>query len=85
MKATLTLDDDVVSLLEQMSRGAGFQELGNELLRSGFGSMGLRRSRMQRDPEGDTYTRPHHPGRCLLDNLDHVAGVLAHAEGEDFR
>ena len=84
MKATLTLDDDVASLLEQMSRGAGSQELGNELLRSGFGSM-VRRSRKQHDPEGESYTRPHNPGRCLLDNLDHVAGVLAQAEGEDFR
>ena len=91
MKATLALDDDVATLLDEAVRnqGRGLQEMGNELLRRT-----LKRLRPQARGEGTLepqpstsvpHTKSFPSGRCHLNNVDNVAEVLAWAEGERFR
>ena len=81
MRTTLTLEDDVASLLKKVRKRAkgSLKKVVNEALRRGL-------SEMDNPPE------PHPPyrvkplpvGRCLLGDIDDIAEVLAVAEGEDF-
>jgi hypothetical protein len=82
MRTTLTIDDDVAAELERLRRAlnAKFKELVNEALRRGLQEMAA--PPKQSEP---FHTRSMDLGRCLLDNLDDIAEVLAIAEGEDFR
>lgn len=83
MRTTLTLDDDVAALLRRVlaRRKASLKEVVNHALRDGLREM------LQRP------AKPHRPyrtpsisvGRCLVDNVDDVAEVLAIAEGENYR
>jgi hypothetical protein len=82
MRTTLSLDDDVAVLLEQVRkrRKGRLKEIVNQALREGLTRMTRVRKRA---------TQYHTPeaslGRCLVGSLDDVAEVLAVAEGERFR
>ncbi len=82
MRTTLTLDDDVAVRLEKLreERNDSFKAIVNEALRRGL-------DRIEAPPERrEPYRlRPFSPGRCLVNELDDVAGVLAVVEGDDFR
>ncbi|MGH7961701.1 MAG: hypothetical protein ACRERD_07710 [Candidatus Binatia bacterium] len=82
MRTTLTLDDDVVVLLQRMQekRKGNLKEIVNEALRAGFAQMTTprKRSTLYRTPAVSL-------GRCLVGSLDDVAEVLAVSEGEPFR
>lgn len=82
MRTTLTLDDDVAVRLEKLreERKDSFKTIVNEALRRGL-------DRIEAPPERrEPYRlRPFSPGRCLVNELDDVAGVLAVVEGDDFR
>lgn len=82
MRTTLTLDDDVARLLEQVrrKRGGTLKQVVNEALREG-----LTRLASPRRPQKRHRTKPVSLGRCLVGNVDDVAEALAVAEGDDFR
>lgn len=82
MRTTLTLDDDVAVLIEQLrkSRGKGLKELVNEGLRAGLQQM----TAPSREPKSFR-TATVDLGRCLVANVDNVAEVLAVVDGESFR
>lgn len=82
MRTTLTLDDDVARLLERTRRARRIplKQLVNEALREGLARLDAPRAARKR-----LRTKSVSLGRCLLDNVDDVADVLASAEGERFR
>lgn len=83
VRTTLTLDDDVVALLEQerRKRKAKLRDIVNDALREG-----LSRARKPADGQRQEFrTRSVSLGRCLVGSLDDVAEVLAVQEGESFR
>lgn len=82
MRTTLTIDDDVASLLERIrrKRNVTFKAAVNEALRRGLRDM-TAPPRLAKPYQ----TRTVSLGRCLTDNLDDISEVLAIAEGEDFR
>ena len=82
MRTTLTLDDDVVVLVEALRKQSGvtFKEVVNVALRRGLTEM----QRKQQRPSGEP-TDSVSLGECRLDNVDNIAEVLAFAEGEDFK
>jgi hypothetical protein len=82
MRTTITLDEDVVKLLEQARkvRKAKVKEVVNEALRHGLLSMAVPAVRRRRFE-----TKSVDLGECILGNIDDVAEALAVAEGEDFR
>lgn len=63
-----------------LRRKDSFKAIVNEALRRGL-------DRIEAPPERrEPYRlRPFSPGRCLVNELDDVAGVLAVVEGDDFR
>lgn len=81
MRTTLTLDDDVVKLLERARRrqGGSLKQLVNAALREG-----LPRLDTPRTPRKRHATKAVSLGRCLVDNVDDVADALATADGERF-
>lgn len=82
MRTTLTLEDDVAARLERLrkERDGSLKAVVNELLRRGLDAVD------REDESGEPYVlEPWEPGRCHLPDLDDVAGVLAVAEGDDFR
>lgn len=81
MRTTLTLDDDVAALLEQVraARGASLKQVVNDALREGLQQMATPR------PQSSYRTPAVSLGRCLLGSIDDVAEALALAEGEAFR
>jgi len=81
MRTTLTIDDDVAAMLEQLrkKRGAALKNLINEALRRGLREMAVRPK--SRAP---IQTRSVDLGRALITSIDNIAEVLAIAEGEDF-
>ncbi len=80
---TLSLDDDVLMLLEQAQEQQEKNPVAlvNEALRRGLETL-IRRPQRATKPYR---MKPVSVGRCYLENLDNVAEVLAAAEGEDFR
>jgi hypothetical protein len=82
MRTTLTIDDDVASLLERVRRNRKltYRAAVNEALRCGLKAM-TTPPRLAKPYK----TRAVSLGRCLVGNLDDVSEVLAIAEGEDFR
>jgi hypothetical protein len=82
MRTTLSLDDDVAVLLDQMRkrRKGHMKEIVNQALREGLTRMTRVRKRatLYHTPEASL-------GRCLVGSLDDIAEVLAVAEGERFR
>ncbi len=82
MRTTLTLDQDVATLIERLrkTRGVSLKDLVNEALREGLKHMTA--PPRQRAP---FRTESVDLGRCLLGRIDNVAEILAVAEGEAFR
>jgi hypothetical protein len=81
MRTTLTIDDDVAALLEQLrnKRGIGLKDLINEALRRG-----LRELNVRPKPRTPFRTRSVDLGRARIASIDNIGEVLAIAEGEDF-
>jgi len=79
MRTTLTLDDDVATMLAriQKKRRDSLKSLVNEALRSGLKQMAAPRKR--RNP---FRTATVDLGACLPGNVDNIAEVIAVAEGE---
>ena len=82
MRTTLSLDDDVAALLEQIRKatGTGLKEVVNTALRDGL--LGMVQPPASRLP---FRTEAVSLGRCYLPSLDDVADVLSSAEGEHFK
>ncbi len=82
MRTTLTLDDDVVVLVEAFRKqsGAAFKDIVNLALRKGLRDM----QKKPPTPSGDP-TDSVSLGECRLDNIDNISEVLAFGEGEDFK
>jgi len=82
MQTTLTLDDDVVSILErlQQTHGEGLNTFVNQTLREN-----LRRFETPPGKGQPFRTQTVDLGKCYLDNLDNVAEVLARVESEVYR
>ncbi|HLX30665.1 MAG TPA: CopG family transcriptional regulator [Casimicrobiaceae bacterium] len=82
MRTTITLDEDVAIVIERLrrSRNESLKDIINEALREGLKRLGA-----PRDKRPPVRTRSVNLGRCLLDNVDDVAEVLAIAESESFR
>jgi hypothetical protein len=79
MRTTLSLDDDVAALIDQIrkTKGASLKEVVNAALREG-----LPRMLKPPAPRKEFRTAVHSSGRCCLPSLDNTAEVLAFAEGE---
>jgi hypothetical protein len=82
MRTTLTIDDDVASLLERTRRNrkVTFKAAVNEALRRGLREM-TAPPRLAKPYQ----TRALGLGRCLVGNFADISEALAIAEGEDFR
>ena len=82
MRTTLSLDDDVAALIEQVRKGkdASLKEVVNAALREGLAHMVKPPA-----PRKKFRTTAHSSGRCYLPNLDNTAEVLEIAEGEQFK
>lgn len=82
MRTTLTLDDDVASLLKRIreEKKLGLKEAINEALRRGLHQMAAP------PPKREPFKiEPLPVGELLVDNVDNIAEVLAMIEGEDYR
>ena len=82
MRTTLTLDDDVAALLEQVrkSKGLGFKEAVNQGLREGLQQMvkpDLPRKRYK--------TKPVSVGKILAPQVADVHELLEYLEGPGYR
>jgi hypothetical protein len=76
MRTTLSLDDDVAALLEQLrnARNATFKQIVNDALREGL-------ARLNSPAESRSFrTLPVYLGNCRFPNLDNVWEVLDEAE-----
>lgn len=82
MRTTLTIDDDVSVLLEDIRtrRKISFKSVVNEALRQGL-------KQMTNPPRrGKPYkSRSVSLGRCLVGSVDDISETLAIAEGEDYK
>jgi hypothetical protein len=82
MRTTLTIDDDVAAMLEQLRRDReiSLKELINEALRRGLHDMNAppKRRKPYRTPSVDL-------GTPRIPNIDNIAEVLAIIEGEAFK
>jgi hypothetical protein len=80
MRTTLTIDDDVAVMLEQLrkKRGAGLKELVNEALRRGLRALEIRPK-----PRRRYRTRSVDLGRVRIASIDNIAEVSGGAEGEE--
>ncbi len=81
MRMTLTLDDDVAALLQQVWKGrrGKLKEIVNEALRAGLSQMA------KPDKRSTRYSTPTVSlGKCLIGSLKDVAEALAVGEGEKF-
>ncbi len=82
MRTTLTIDDDVAAMLDQLRRDreTSLKDLINEALRRGLLEMNAPRKRRKpyRTPSVDL-------GTPRIPNIDNIAEVLDLAEGEAFR
>jgi hypothetical protein len=77
MRTTLSLDDDVAALLEQLrnARNATFKQVVNDALREGL-------ARLSSPAETRAFrTQPVDLGNCCFPNLDNVWEVLDEVEG----
>jgi hypothetical protein len=81
MRTTLTLDQDVVALLERVrnDKKLGFKEAVNEALRQGLVQM------VKPPPRKPFRVVPFDVGPSLVGPLDDIAEVLALGEGEDYK
>ncbi len=82
MRTTLTIEEDVAAILEQLrkTKKVSLKALVNEALRQGLRDMTKPARRVK-----PYRTRAISLGRCLIGSVDDVAEALALAEGEDHR
>jgi hypothetical protein len=82
MRTTLTLDDDVAALIERLrrERRQPLKEIVNDALRRG-----LREAVARPRARAPFETNAVDLGGVRVGSIDDVAGVLATAEGEDYR
>ena len=82
MRTTLTIDEDVAALLENMrrTRKTSLKSLVNEALRQGLKEMTTPPWKV-----GFYRSRSVSLGRCLVGSLDDISEALAIAEGEKFK
>jgi hypothetical protein len=82
MRTTLTIDDDIVAMIERLrrSRDTSLKEIINEALRRGIKEMSTPTKR-----RGTFRTRSVDLGTLQVPSLDNVAEVVAIAEGETFK
>ena len=82
MRTTLSLDDDVASLLERVRKktGTSFKETVNTALREGLVKMDAPEPKRKRFE-----TKPYDAGPCLLPDISNTAEVIAYAEGEWYK
>jgi len=82
MRTTLTLDDDVATVLERLrkSRNKSLKHLVNEALRRGLKDMSNRAKRRE-----CFQTRSVALGRLRIAGLDNIGEALAIAEGEAYK
>ncbi len=76
MRTTLSLDDDVAVLIEEVrkSQDTTFKQVVNDALREGL-------ARLASPPKSEPFrTRPRDLGDCFYPNLDNVWDVLDDAE-----
>jgi len=82
MRTTLTIDEDVAALLENVRRTSksSLKSVVNKALRKGLKEMRTpsRRSKSYQ-------SRSVFLGRCLVGNIDDISEALSIAEGEDFK
>jgi hypothetical protein len=82
MRTTITIEDDVAKLLENVrrARNSSLKVVINQALRQGLRDM-------TKPPRpGKAYeTRSVSLGRCKLANLDDISEVIAVAEGDTFK
>jgi hypothetical protein len=83
MRTTLTLEDDVASLLQRIQARDKRRpkEIVNQALRDGLTKM-ISPKRGKATP---FRTEPVSLGKCLVGSLDDVEDALAAAEGESYR
>jgi len=82
MRTTLTIEDDVAKLLENVrrARNSSLKIVINQALRQGLRDM------TKPPRRGKAYeTRSVSLGRCKLANLDDISEVIAVAEGDTFK
>jgi hypothetical protein len=82
MRTTLTIEDDVAKLLENVrrARNSSLKVVINQALRQGLRDM------TKPPRQGKAYeTRSVSLGRCKLANLDDISEVIAVAEGDTFK
>ncbi len=82
MRTTLTLDEDVAALLQQVqkAREAPLKVIVNTALREGLIAMAK-----PAEPRPGFHTKTFELGECSLPNLDNIAEVLTFGEVEDYR
>jgi Ribbon-helix-helix protein, copG family len=83
MRTTLTIDDDVVAMLQQLrkKREASFKDLVNDALRRGLEDMD---AAARPTPANPFRTRSVDLGRVRIATIDNTAEMLATTEGEGF-
>lgn len=81
MRTTITLDDDVATVVERLrrERNLPLKAVVNEALREG-----LRQMEAPPTPRTPFVTRVADLGACRLGNVDNLAEVLAVAESDSF-
>ena len=79
MRTTLTLDDDVASMLRKLQEEEGkpFKDTVNDVLRLGMMRIESRKLPHYSTPEVEA-------GPCRYPDLDNVSDLLSVAEGEDY-
>jgi hypothetical protein len=82
MRTTLSLDDDVTALLEEVRRHreTGLKQIVNEALR-----YGLEQMNKPAESKSPFRTQSVDLGKCFFPNLDNTWEVLAEAEGESYK
>ncbi|MDE2004199.1 MAG: ribbon-helix-helix protein, CopG family [Betaproteobacteria bacterium] len=82
MRTTITLDEDVVVIIERLrkTRNQSLKDVINDALREG-----LKHASSPRGERVVAPTRSVDLGHCLLDGVHAIADVLSVAERESFR
>lgn len=84
MRTTVTLDDDLAVMLEnvRVSAGMSFKEALNEVVRLGINA---KRGVAQTTEAELKQTTTFHLGKPTVSNMDNIAEVLAIAESDDYK
>ena len=81
MRTTITLEDDVAAMLDDLQKKEKkpFKQIVNELLRIGM----VQKNSMEEDKK--RYSTPElNAGKCKYPDLDNIGEILAVSEREDY-